>query len=63
MSKPDPIVSEVSRLALKGNQAVMSVHTNALQTGFDKFLENERLCSPNQTSKSGKNGSILERHQ
>lgn len=48
MSKPDPIVSEVSRLASEGQSGSYERAYQALQTGFDKFLENERLCSPNQ---------------
>ncbi len=48
MSKPDPIVSEVSRLASEGQPGSYERAYNALQDGFDKFLENERLCSPTQ---------------
>ncbi len=48
MSKPDPIVSEVSRLASEGQPNSYDRAYQALQTGFDKFLDNERLCSPNQ---------------
>lgn len=49
MSKPDPIVSEVSRLASEGQPGSYERAYNALQEGFDKFLDNERLCSPDQT--------------
>jgi hypothetical protein len=48
MSKPDPIVSEVSRLASEGQPGSYERAYEALQTGFDKFLDNERLCSKGQ---------------
>lgn len=54
MSKPDPIVSEVSRLASEGAPNSYDRAYQALQTGFDKFLDNERLCSPDHQVDQGK---------
>jgi hypothetical protein len=44
----DPIISEVSRLASEGQPNSYDRAYQALQNGFDNFLENERLCSPTQ---------------
>lgn len=47
MTKPsDPIISEVSRLASEGQPNSYDRAYQALQNGFDNFLETERLCSP-----------------
>lgn len=43
---PDPIIQEVSRLASEGQPNSYDRAYQALQNGFDNFLENERLCSP-----------------
>ena len=49
MSKSDPLVSEVSRLASEGQPNSYDRAYQALQNGFDKFLDNERQCSPDHT--------------